>query len=272
MLVSALASDERQKSLLMSLKQSIENESSKNSIDNKIKGIIDNKEIINLKTNDKVHSNDIIMNKTNYNAEIRRPKRKELWYVNLGQRQGSLQYGVRPCLVDSNDVNNKYSNIINVYPLTSQMTKSKIPVHIEIEGYGLKEKSIILIEQGLPIDIRYQLLSYIGTVDDLITKKVDIARNIQHGDLQPKNTLERLNEEVRQYIVNKIRFIKRANDTIEFLKTIKGDNFSINLAEDEVFREENALQSYCQYKNIDYKEICKNYDELFSEKYESIAL
>jgi mRNA interferase MazF len=228
--------------------------------------------------NDKpVHSDinhkDVTINKmNNNNREMRKPQRRELWYVNLGNPVGSLQKGVRPCLVDSNDVNNKFSNIVNVFPLTSSMTKARIPVHIEVQGYGLKEKSIILIEQGVPIDIRYQLISYIGTVDNEVMKKVDKARNIQHGDLQPKTSLERLPLESKNYILNKLKFIEKAKGSIEFYKSINGDIYSINLAEDEKFREENALQSYCDYNQLDFNEIYNNYFDLIERKEKLIAI
>jgi mRNA-degrading endonuclease toxin of MazEF toxin-antitoxin module len=229
------------------------------------------------KLNEKpVHSNinrNIAVDKINYNnTEIRKPQRREIWNINLGNPIGSLQKGIRPCLVDSNDVNNKYSNIVNVYPLTSSMTKAKIPVHIEIEGYGLKEKSVILVEQGVPIDIRYQLLNYIGTVDHILMKKVDRAREIQHGDLRPKTLLEKIPEQSQKYIINKIKFIYKAKETIKFLKSINGDIYSINLTEDEIFRETNSLQSYCDYNKINYEEILRNYNELFIDKNEDVAM
>ena len=273
-----LVLDERQTNLLMTLKQSMTEESNKKNIDNKTIDVKVENKVTDFKTNDKLHSNiinkDIIMNKINYNTELRKPQRMEIWYVNFGKKNGSIQSGIRPCLTSSNPVNNKYSTIRNVYPITSKLDKAtNIPVHVILnENCGLKEKSVVLVEQVTTIDIRYDLMDYVGTVDEITMAKVDMARNIQLGNFQPKNTLERLSSESIQYIVNKIRFIKRAKDTIEFLKTIKGDKFSINLAEDEIFREQNALQSYCEYKNIDYKEVCKNYDEIYGEKYESIAL
>jgi mRNA-degrading endonuclease toxin of MazEF toxin-antitoxin module len=209
---------------------------------------------------------NVTMNKiNNNNKEIRKPQRKEIWNINLGNPIGSLQKGIRPCLVNSNDLNNKYSNVINVYPLTSSMTKARIPVHIEIEGYGLTEKSIILVEQGIPIDIRYQLLDYVGTVDDLVMKKVAMDRNIQYGDLKPKNTLERLPENMYKKIVNNFRMIETYDTTIKIMKINNVDNNSICLIDNEKFREVNALKCYCDDNNLNYDEIYNNYKSIKME-------
>lgn len=205
-----------------------------------------------------IKNNDKLINersKNIYNIEehqriIKESQRKELWYVDFGQRKGSLQNGIRPALIDSNDINNKYSNIRNVYPLTSQMTKANIPVHIEIEGYGLKEKSIILIEQGTPIDIRFQLKEYIGTVDDLVMQKVKRARDIQHGEIKQKTTFERLSHEQQQYVIDKLNIIKDCNTVLDFLKKRNGSKKDIDLAEDEKFYTENKLMTFCYNNNI----------------------
>lgn len=222
-------------------------------------------------TNKNIHSNDfktseVTMNKINYTnkKDIRRPQRRELWYVNLGNPQGSLQKGIRPCLVDSNDVNNKYSNIINVYPLTSSMTKARIPVHIEIYGFGLKEESIILIEQGVPIDIRYQLIGYIGTVDDIVMKKVDKAREIQHGDLKPKTLLERLDVSLQNKINKQLEEIKNCEKIIASTKTQSLIDLLLKERSDLLYE----LQIYCEDNNLNYR----NFYVMYQKEEEMIAM
>jgi mRNA interferase MazF len=200
-----------------------------------------------------VHSNfekEIAVNNINEHKEIRKPKRREIWYVNFGQKKGNLQSNIRPCLVSSNELSNLYSNIINVFPITSKLNKAKIPVHVEIENFGLKEKSLILTEQITTIDIRYDLLYYIGTVDELTMKKVDVARNIQLGDLKPKSPLERLDKSIQNIINEKLEDIKSVERTIT---NIKRESLVKHLMDE---REANllSLERICKKYNLDYKD------------------
>jgi mRNA-degrading endonuclease toxin of MazEF toxin-antitoxin module len=156
---------------LEELKKSMIVEENKNSNITKIENKINNKEIC--KVEDKsIHSNNNILDK---NVVMRKPQRREIWMVNFGQRKGSIQSGIRPCIIGSNPINNKYANIRNVYPVTSK-TNKKLLVHVELdESCGLKEKSLVLTEQVTTIDIRYDLLYYVGIVDEITMKRIDKA-------------------------------------------------------------------------------------------------
>jgi mRNA-degrading endonuclease toxin of MazEF toxin-antitoxin module len=243
-------------------------EENKNSSITKIENKINNKEIC--KVEDKsIHSNNNILDK---NVVMRKPQRREIWMVNFGQRKGSIQSGIRPCIIGSNPINNKYANIRNVYPVTSK-TNKKLLVHVELdESCGLKEKSLVLTEQVTTIDIRYDLLYYVGIVDEITMKRIDKARNIQLGDLEEKTDLEKLSNESRQYVINKMEFIETCKKSIEFYKSIRGDEYSISLAEDEKFKEENALKYYCYKNNIDYDKIYNDYYDIKKRKEESIMV
>lgn len=61
--------------------------------------------------------------------------------------EGSLQAGVRPVLIVSNDKANEHSPVITVVPITSKMTKKKLPTHVLIERCGLSCPSVALAEQ-----------------------------------------------------------------------------------------------------------------------------
>lgn len=70
--------------------------------------------------------------------------------------RSSLQNGMRPCVVVSNDVANKTSPVITVCPMTAKGTKAKIPTHVvvdraDVDGVMRKE-STVLIEQMTAID------------------------------------------------------------------------------------------------------------------------
>lgn len=75
--------------------------------------------------------------------------RNDIWYAHLGFKNGSIQGGTRPVYIIQNDVGNKFSTTTIVAPITSKMSKNKLPTHILIqaEESGLEKDSIILCEQ-----------------------------------------------------------------------------------------------------------------------------
>jgi len=102
------------------------------------------------------------------------PKECELWYADLGYDNNHLQHGIRPVLIHSNNQNNKYSPIVNIFALTSKVNKY-LPVHVLIHSNkinGLKEDSMILIEQNITLD-KSKLIKKIGVVDDIKMREVD---------------------------------------------------------------------------------------------------
>lgn len=68
---------------------------------------------------------------------------------------GSEQRGERPVLVVSNNINNQYSNVVTIVPLTSRSKKS-LPIH-----YFLYKKKYI----RLPSDISTVLCEQIRSID-----------------------------------------------------------------------------------------------------------
>ena len=106
-------------------------------------------------------------------------KRGDIIYADLSPVIGSEQGGVRPVIVIQNDVGNKYSPTIIVAAITSQLNKSKLPTHIEIDGpeFSLPKDSVILLEQIRTID-KKRLREKIGTVTDKLMAKVDAGLKI----------------------------------------------------------------------------------------------
>ena len=56
--------------------------------------------------------------------------------------EGSEPQGKRPCIIVSNNQNNKFSSTVNVVPLTRSTTKPQLPVHAAIECAGLPSVSL----------------------------------------------------------------------------------------------------------------------------------
>ena len=117
-------------------------------------------------------------NKLHNNLDL---KRGMIVFADLGGNKGSIQSGKRPVLICSNDMNNKYSSVLTVIPLTSKMSKRPLPTHVELNSENspcLKLTSIALCEQiiTLPKDsIEY----VIGNVSEEIMSKINYAIMVQ---------------------------------------------------------------------------------------------
>lgn len=109
-------------------------------------------------------------------------KRGEIYYADLSPVVGSEQGGVRPVLIIQNDIGNRYSPTVIVAAVTSQMTKAKLPTHIEIKqgSFGLAKDSVILLEQIRTLDKR-RLKEKTGMLDSVTMQKVDKAILISLG-------------------------------------------------------------------------------------------
>ena len=76
-------------------------------------------------------------------------ERGDILMVNLGQVPGtSLQSGIRPVVVVSNNKANTYSPVVTVVPFTSRVYKKRyLPTHVFINRYemvGLKRHGLVL--------------------------------------------------------------------------------------------------------------------------------
>jgi mRNA interferase MazF len=108
-------------------------------------------------------------------------KRGDIYYVNFGQYQGSKQGGVRPAIIMSNNLNNRYSPTLTVVPLTSNLKKRDLPTHVFVgKECGLNRDSLALAEQVTNID-KSCLLEYITECPEIIMRQLSIAYGIQGG-------------------------------------------------------------------------------------------
>ena len=81
-------------------------------------------------------------------------RRGDIYYADLSPVVGSEQGGIRPVLILQNDVGNRYSPTVIAAAITSRMSKTKLPTHIDIyaDRAGLQKDSVILLEQMRTID------------------------------------------------------------------------------------------------------------------------
>ena len=75
--------------------------------------------------------------------------------VDLGESKGSVQGGLRPCVIVSNSASCKYSPVVICVPLSSNINKKKLPTHAIINpnpsDNRLKRASVALCEQIITI-------------------------------------------------------------------------------------------------------------------------
>ena len=117
-------------------------------------------------------------------------RRGELYYADLSPVVGSEQGGMRPVLIVQNNTGNKYSPTIIAAAVTSQLTKAKLPTHIELcaNEFGLLKDSVILLEQIRTLDKR-RLKEKIGELSDSTMSKVNTALLISLGFDEKSNLI-----------------------------------------------------------------------------------
>lgn len=122
----------------------------------------------------------------NYNTE--NIKRGDIYYADLSPVVGSEQGGVRPVLVIQNDIGNNYSPTVIVCAITSQLTKAKLPTHIELSAdkYNLPKDSVCLLEQIRTLDKR-RLQEKISYIDEQKQKEINRAILISLGFFEKTN-------------------------------------------------------------------------------------
>ena len=80
------------------------------------------------------------------------PQRMEVWYADLPLNENSsIQGGHRPVLIISNNICNEVNNVITVAPMTHQLKRLALPMHVVIEAPDGGD-SVVLIEQIMTID------------------------------------------------------------------------------------------------------------------------
>lgn len=109
-------------------------------------------------------------------------RRGDVFYAYLNPVIGSEQGGTRPVLIIQNDIGNQYSPTTIVAAITSQISKAKLPTHVEIAAVkgGLERDSVILLEQIRTID-KSRLKQKVAVLDEEVLGKVNRAIEISMG-------------------------------------------------------------------------------------------
>lgn len=115
------------------------------------------------------------------NYQIITPKFGDIHYATLKQ-EGHLQGGTRPVIIAQNNKGNQYSELVEVLPFTSKMTKYRNqPTHVIIFASpenGLSRDSIVLAEQPRLIQ-KSEVGERIGSLTHQEQVEVGKARMVQ---------------------------------------------------------------------------------------------
>ena len=119
-------------------------------------------------------------------------KRGDIYYADLSPVVGSEQGGLRPVLIIQNDVGNRYSPTVIAAAITSRLTKSRLPTHIDVarastvdgDTLGLAKDSVILLEQIRTLDKR-RLREKMGHLDEKLMQQVNDAIVVSFGLTAP---------------------------------------------------------------------------------------
>ena len=106
-------------------------------------------------------------------------KRGDIFYADLRPVVGSEQGGIRPVLIIQNDTGNKHSPTVICAAITSQIHKSKLPTHVELDScrYNIVKDSVILLEKLRTID-KKRLKDKVCHLDNEIIDQVNHALSI----------------------------------------------------------------------------------------------
>lgn len=118
-------------------------------------------------------------------------RRGDILYVELSaSRSGSIQAGIRPVIVVSNNKANKFSTVFTVVPLTTKLFKKRnLPTHVFVSAFtslGLEQHSIALCEQVTSINYE-KIIGNLGHVDESTLEQITEAVKVQIGVYEEYN-------------------------------------------------------------------------------------
>jgi len=110
-------------------------------------------------------------------------KRGEIFLVNFDPTLGAEARKIRPAVVVSNDINNVYSPIVSISPITSNVTKVySFEVEIPTGMGGLKTRSKIMVNQTRAVD-KVRLIKKLGLLPE--KRMIEVNRALKlHYDLE----------------------------------------------------------------------------------------
>lgn len=170
-------------------------------------------------------------------------KRGDIFYADLGIVAGCEQGGVRPVIVIQNDIGNRFSPCVIIAAITSQMSKAKLPTHVEISilESGLAKDSVILLEQIRTLD-KSRLKEYVGNLHGDARVKLDRAL-CTSVDLTPYGFDEKI-------ALKRANYINELQDML-YMEEIQKNKSLLNTLVSSIKNQYYDLKEYCDKFNKD---------------------
>lgn len=196
-------------------------------------------------------------NERQYNIDWSSIRKGDIFYAELEEEE-NVQGGIRPVIIDSNDMNNKYCNNVQIVCVSSQLDKRvgkrPMPTHAKLipnNINGLKCESLILGETVTQIP-KSRLREKIGRLNLKEIKLLDKVVAIQIG-------LNKVDEEVVERLVQNIeetyRFTLRIKQGEAKQLMIKQVNNQIEALEKYLTNYNKTVDMYLKIMYNDNKEI-----------------
>ena len=115
-------------------------------------------------------------------AEVRRPRRGDVYLVNFDPTIGAEVKKTRPAVVIQNDIGNRWSPITIVAAMTSRFEDPLYPTEVLVrasEG-GLAVDSVVLLNQLRSVD-KARLVRRLGALKSQTVREVDRALLLSLG-------------------------------------------------------------------------------------------
>src|SRR5690606_17237637 len=95
---------------------------------------------------------------------------------------GNIQGGIRPVLIVSNNIGNKFSPVVIVAPITGQVHKAKLPTHVVLSAreHGLERDSVVLFEQLRTIN-KSSLIEKVSHIDQRSMREIERGLHVSIG-------------------------------------------------------------------------------------------
>ncbi|RPI71734.1 MAG: type II toxin-antitoxin system PemK/MazF family toxin [Geobacteraceae bacterium] len=107
-------------------------------------------------------------------------KQGDVFLVNFGPSMGAEVKKIRPAVVVSNDINNEYSPIVSIAPITSNVTRVySFEVEIPAGTAGLTSRSKIMVNQTRAVD-KLRLVQFIGSLPAASMTQVKAALKLHY--------------------------------------------------------------------------------------------
>lgn len=159
-------------------------------------------------------------------------KQGEVYFADLSPVVGSEQGGLRPVLVVSNNIMNKFSPFVIVVAITSQINEPKLPTHVVLDQnkHSLSRTTIILLEQVRTID-KERLRDKITMLDTETMSKV--AEAWSFNTFMDDKGFEKLSTLQRPIFVKGSLFNEEEDYEYEF-KEIRENDIARDIIKDKI--------------------------------------